>query len=114
MTSTWKLQQSSGWINWTHTFSYYTLDAQLLCNNNGSLLPDDQRSRVRVRADVARADGQIGNFESTNAIHVQVRIDDTAFLARLHRASAELSQRSAKKERTHVSHRIHYRLDQVG
>jgi hypothetical protein len=75
----------------THTISYNTLNAQLLRNNNGSLLPDDQRSRVRVRADVSRADGQIGNFESMNAIHVQVRIDDTTFLARLHRASAELS-----------------------
>lgn len=62
----------SGWVNWTHTFLYNTLDAQLLCNNNGSLLSDDQRSRVRIRANVARADGQIGNFESTNAIHVQV------------------------------------------
>ena len=53
----------------TH-FSDNALDAQLLRDNHGSLLPNDQRSRVRVRADVARPNGQVGDFESTNAVHV--------------------------------------------
>ena len=52
-----------------------------------------------VFVDVARADGQGGDFESTNAIHVQALIDDTALLAWLHRASAELSWRSPKGRR---------------
>jgi hypothetical protein len=71
-----------------------------------------------VFADVARADGQVGDFGSTNAIHVQALIDDTASLAWLHRASAELSWRSPKgrrgrDEETHVSQGTNYHLDHV-
>ncbi len=110
-------RKSIGWVNWTrtvtftHTFSNDTLYTQLFCNNNSSLLPDDQRSRVRVRGDVARADRQVGDFETTNAIHVQTRIDDTASLARLHRASTELSKCiPPKKEKGEISNRTHYHL----
>ena len=52
---------------------------------------NDQGSRVCIRRDLARADGQVGDSEFTNAIQVQARIDDTASLAWLHCASAELA-----------------------
>src|SRR5258708_34265678 len=92
-------RKSIGWVNWTrtvtftHTFSNDTVYTQLFCNNNSSLLPDDQRSRARVRGDVARADSQVADFETTNAIHVRTRSDDTASLARIHHARTEPSRR---------------------
>ena len=53
-----------------------------------------------------------------NAIHVPALIDDTASLAWLHRASAELSWRSprgrrGRDEETHVSQGTNYHLDHV-
>jgi len=47
------------------------LDPQLLRNNYSRLFPNDQRSRVRVRGDVTRTDGQVCNLESLDAIKIQ-------------------------------------------
>src|SRR6266702_1349978 len=66
------------------------LDAELLCDDRGCLLSDDERGPVSVRADISRRDGQVGNFEPAHAVHVQLRVDDAALLARLHWAGAEL------------------------
>jgi len=76
----------------SHTLSDNALDPQLLRNNYSRLFPNDQRSRVRVRRNVTRTDGQVGNLESLDAIHVQTRIDDATLRAWLHRAGAELDQ----------------------
>jgi hypothetical protein len=62
----------------TRALSDDTLDAKLLRDNYRRLLPNDERSRVRVRADVARADGHVRDLESLDAINVQARVDDTA------------------------------------
>ena len=70
------------------------LDPQLLRNHYRRLFPNDQRSRVRVRGDVARTDGQVCDLESLDAIYIQTRIDDATPRARLHRAGAELDQSS--------------------
>lgn len=62
------------------------------------LLPDDS-SQVGICSDVGGRDGQVSNFEFLDAIHIEARIDDTAILARIHRATAGLSriQRSERK-----------------
>ena len=65
-------------------------DAQLLRDDHGGLLPDDERGPVSVRADICWRDRQVGNFEPAYPIHVQLRVYDAAFLARLHRTGAEL------------------------
>jgi hypothetical protein len=52
------------------------LDSQLLCNNHGSFLPNDQRSRVRICSDIARADGQVCYFQSLDAVHIQARVNN--------------------------------------
>ena len=69
-----------------------TLDAELLRDHHGRLLPDDQRGRVCVRTDVGRADGEVRDFEFLDTVHVQARIDDAASFAGFHRTSAKLAQ----------------------
>ena len=69
-----------------------TLDAQFLCDHYGGLLSDDEGSRVRVRSDVGRADGQVRNFECLDTVHVQAGIDDATSFARFHRTGTELAQ----------------------
>ena len=69
-----------------------TLDAQFLCDHHGGLLSDDEGSRVRVRSDVGRADGQVRNFECLDTVHVQAGIDDATSFARFHRTGTELAQ----------------------
>jgi hypothetical protein len=79
------------------------LNAELFCNDHSGLLPDDESGPVSVRADISRRDGQIGNFESVHAVHVQLRVDDAALLARFHRAGTELnaySSRNPKRKHT--------------
>jgi len=56
--------------------SHDTFDAQLFCDDHGRLLPDNQRSRVRVCGDVGRGDGQVRDFESLDSVDVQSRVDD--------------------------------------
>ena len=67
------------------------IDAELLRDQHRRLLPNDQRGRVRVGADVGRADGEVRDFEPPHAVHVQARIDDAAPFAGFHRASAKLA-----------------------
>jgi len=68
-----------------------TLDTQLLRDDHGSILPDDKHSRVCIFSDVGGRGGQVGNIESLDATHIEARVDNTAVLARFHRAGAELS-----------------------
>jgi len=77
-----------------------TLDAQLLREDHGRFLPDEQRRRVRVRTDVGWPDGQVRNFESLDSIHTKAGIDDTASFARFHPASAELLQSNWRDEKS--------------
>ena len=83
-------------LSFTH-LSDDALDAQLLRDNHRRLLSNDQRSRVRICCNVSRANRQIRNFESLDAIDVQARVDDAASLSRFHRASAELAQNKNNK-----------------
>ena len=73
------------------------LNAELRRNDHGGLLSDDESGPVSVRADISRRDGQVGNFEPTHAIHIQLRIDDTTLLARLHRARTKLIHNRKRK-----------------
>ena len=66
------------------------LDAELLRDDHGSLLPDDECGPNRVCADISQRDRQVSNFEPTYAIHVQLRIDDAALLTGPHSARAKL------------------------
>ena len=74
-----------------------TLDAEILRDDHGCLLSDDERGPVSVRADITQRDGQVDNFESAHAVHIQPRIDDAASLSRLHRAGAELMRKHTRK-----------------
>ena|SRR6266702_855017 len=74
-------------------------DPELLRDDHGSLLPDDERGPVRVRADVSRRDGQVGDLEPVHSVHVQLRVDDAALLARLHRAGTELMHNRKRKRK---------------
>jgi len=75
-----------------HPLSNDSLDSQLLCDNHRHLLPNDQRSRVSVRRDVGRANRQVCDFQTFDAVDVQARVNDATSISRLHRASAELAQ----------------------
>jgi hypothetical protein len=71
-----------------------TFITQILGRQHGALLADEQRSRVRVAADVVRADGQVGNLEASYAVHVEALVEhavayDGVAFARRHRAGAE-------------------------
>ena len=85
-----------------------TFDAELLCDNHGSLLPDDESGPVRVRAHISRRDGHVSNFEPTHTVHVQLRIHDPALFARLHCAGAELMH-----DRPHKMHGVNYRRSEI-
>jgi hypothetical protein len=63
-------------------------DAELLRDDHGGLLPDDERRPVSVRADICWRDRQVRNFEPAYAIYVQLCVYNAAFLARLHRTGA--------------------------
>ena len=86
-----------------------TFDAQLLRDDHGRLLSDDQRGRVSVRSDIGRADGQICNFESLDAIHIEARIDNAALFARFHRASPELAKSKTKEGGQNSLAHVYYR-----
>lgn len=74
-------------------------DAELLSDNQGGLLSDDECSAVRVRTNVSRCDGQVGDFESAYTIHIQIRVDNAAPLARLHGARTELTRNCKRKNK---------------
>ena len=65
------------------------LEAELAKEDVGGLLADQQGRAVRVRAEVIRADREVDALEVLRAVDVEALVDDTALLARLHRARAE-------------------------
>lgn len=67
-----------------------TLDTELLSDNNCSLLSNQQGSGVRVRPNVCRRDGEVGNLQVLDTVDVQVRVNDSTLFAWLHGASSEL------------------------
>lgn len=48
--------------------------AQILSSKYSALLANKQRSRVRVTADIVRADGQISDLEALDAVHVEALV----------------------------------------
>ena len=40
--------------------------------------------------DIGRRDGEVRDLEALDAVHVELGVDDTALLTRLHRTGAEL------------------------
>lgn len=80
--------------------------AQVLGGEDGALLADEQSGGVGVAADVVGADGQVGDLEALDAVHVEALVEDTVLddrvaLAGSHGASSckkalALGWRSAK------------------
>jgi len=67
---------------------------QILGNENGALLTDEEGGRVRVAADVVGADAQIRDLEALDAVDVEPLVedavlDDAVALARGHAAGAK-------------------------
>lgn len=50
--------------------------AKVLGNQHGALLTDQQRGGEGVAADVVGADGQVGDLEALDAVHVEARVED--------------------------------------
>lgn len=68
--------------------------SEVFRNQHGSLLANEQSSRVCVAANVVGADGQIGNLEALDAVDVEALVENTVLdnrvaLPRRHRASSE-------------------------
>ena len=68
--------------------------SQVFGRQHGALLTDEQCSAVGVAADVVGADGQIGDLQALDAVHVQALVehtvlDDAVTLLRGHGARAE-------------------------
>lgn len=51
--------------------------AQVLGGEDGALLADEQGGGVGVAADVVGADGQVGDLEALDAVHVEALVEDT-------------------------------------
>ena len=85
------IPQDHGWL-------HDAFDTELLRDDDGGLLSDDERGPVRVRTDICRRDRHVGNFESADPVHVQLRVNDAALLARLHRTGAELMYNRKRKD----------------
>jgi hypothetical protein len=65
-------------------------NAELLRDDHSGLLPNHECGPERVRTNIAWRDRHVGNFEPAYAIHVKLRVDDAAQLARFHRTRAKL------------------------
>jgi hypothetical protein len=68
--------------------------SEILARQHGALLANQQRSAVRVAADVVRADGQVRDLEALDAVDVEALVEDAVFdnrvaVARGHGARAE-------------------------
>ena len=68
--------------------------AQVLTGQHSALLADQQRSGIRVAADVVGADGKIGNLEALDAVDVEALVehavlDDGVALAWCHGTGTE-------------------------
>lgn len=53
--------------------------SEILGSQDSALLTNQERSRVRVAADIVGTDGQVGDLEVRGAVHVQAFVDDTVF-----------------------------------
>lgn len=53
--------------------------SEILGSQDSALLTNQERSRVRVAADIVGTDGQVGDLEVRGAVHVQAFVDDTMF-----------------------------------
>ena len=51
--------------------------SQVFGGQHGALLADQQRSAVGVAADVVGADGQIGDLQALDAVHVEALVEHT-------------------------------------
>ena len=51
--------------------------SKILSSEHSALLANEQRSRVRVAADVVGADGEIGDLEALDAVDVETLVQDT-------------------------------------
>jgi len=59
-----------------HVQSTTTVSKILSCQHS-ALLANQERSRVRIAADVVGADGQVGDLEALDAVDVQALIEHT-------------------------------------
>ncbi len=67
---------------------------QILRDEHSSLLANKQCGTIRVAADIVRANGQIGAFETGDAVDVEAGVEDAVFYYRVaffggHAAGAE-------------------------
>jgi len=65
------------------------LQAKFLKQESRALLANEERGRVRVGAQIVRADAQVDAFKVLSTEHVEATIDDATFLPWLHSASTE-------------------------
>jgi hypothetical protein len=65
------------------------LDTEVLGEQVGTLLSDEERGRVGVRAQVLGADRQVDTLEALGTEDVESAIDNTAVLLGAHGASAQ-------------------------
>lgn len=87
-------------LTWSMVFRHTHVEsatsvAQVLGGQDGALLADEQRGAVGVAADVVGADGQVGDLEVLDAVHVEALVentvlDDAVALLWCHGASAYL------------------------
>ena len=54
-----------------------TTVSKILSSEHSALLANEERSRVRVAADVVGADGEIGDLEALDAVDVETLVQDT-------------------------------------
>lgn len=71
-----------------------TTVSQILRDEHSSLLSNKQRGAIRIATDIVWADGQIGAFETGDAVDVQAGVKDAVFHYRIaffgcHAAGAE-------------------------
>jgi hypothetical protein len=77
----------------SHVQSAATI-SQVFGGQHGALLTNQQRSAVGVAADVVGADGQIGDLQALDTVHVEALVehtvlDDTVALSGSHGARAQ-------------------------
>ena len=68
--------------------------AQVFGSEHGTLLANQECSTIGVTSDIVRADGQIGDLQALDAVHVEALVqntvlDDAVTLLGGHRARAE-------------------------
>lgn len=51
-----------------------TTVAKILSSKDSTLLTNEQRSRVRVAANIVRADGQVSNLEALDTVNIEALV----------------------------------------